>query len=383
MTEQEYIDTIARLQEEMRDMINDCEIQERSLNLEEKNNFEIKEKKVKELDTQLNELQERSISTQNKTEKNVKNNMKSFKQTVAEAMSAIANNRSTEDYTIVAGNRIELRAVENTTSTEVDAVRGEVQTELIEPLQKALLLDKLGIKIINTSKAVVMPSVNAVEATIEGETTALVGKKLNFAKTKVAPFRIGLSLPFSNTAIKEADINLVSYAIDLAGKAEAQLINKVAFNKTAITGATKGCFVDAYATPAITMASGKTPSYSDIVKLASKVKGADVNIDETAAYVISPEMEATLKVTPMDAGSGRFVLEGNTMNGYPVLVSNHVEGYVGFGVFSNFLIQKVGIADMIVDNMSRSKENITEVNFNDNIAVQVIRTEAFAAIKLA
>ena len=94
-------------------------------------------------------------------------------------------------------------------------------------------------------------------------------------------------------------------------------------------------------------------------------------------------MEAELKSTPKDAGSGLMVLENGIMNGYPVLVSNAVDGYIGFGVFSNFLIQKVGTPDLVVDNLSRSKENITEVNFNDNIAMQVIRQEAFAKLTIA
>ena len=87
--------------------------------------------------------------------------------------------------------------------------------------------------------------------------------------------------------------------------------------------------------------------------------------------------------TPVDAGSGRMILENGMIAGYPVLVSSAVEGYIGFGVFSNFLIQKVGVADMVVDNLSRSKENITEVNFNDNLALQVIRQEAFAKLTIA
>lgn len=378
---QELISKIALIKEEMRELIDNAEVQERSLNEEEKIFFDSKENEIKQLELQLeNEIKERSVETNTLTENkdtNTNTQMK-FIEKIALGMQAIANNRSIEDLDNVAGNTIQLRATANTTSAEVDAIRGEYATELLEPLQAALIVDKLGIKVINTGKAVVMPSVSNVEATIEGETTALVGQKLAFSKTKVNPFRVGLSLPFSNTAIKEADMNLVSYAINLCGKAEAQLINKVMLSATAVSNQ-KGAFVDALSG----VTANTTPSYKEIVKLAAKVKKADVILDETAAYVISPEMEAELKTTPMDAGSGRFVLENGMMNGYPVLVSSAVGKYVGFGVFSNFLIQKVGTPDMVIDNLSRSKENITEVNFNDNIALQVVRPEAFAAFKVA
>lgn len=375
---QELIDKIALLKEELRELIDNAEIEKRSLSDEEKVLFENKEQQIKDLQTQIEDTNKRGIEiieTQNKTDK--KNMKRNFRENIAVAMQAIANNRSVEDLENVAGNVISLRANE-TTSTEVDAIRPEYATELLEPLQDALIVDKLGIKVITTGKAVVMPSVSSVEASIEGETTELVGQKLEFAKTKVVPFRVGLSLPFSNTAIKEADINLVNYAINLAGKSEAQLINKVMFANAEVNGQ-KGAFVDAYAAE-----TGNTAiSYKNIVKLAAKVKKANVIFDNTAAYVVSPEIEAELKTTPLDAGSGRMVLENGTMNGYPVLVSNAVSGYIGFGVFSNFLIQKVGNPDLVVDNLSRSKENITEINFNDNVALQVIRPEAFAVMKIA
>jgi HK97 family phage major capsid protein len=378
---QELIDKIALLKEELRELIDNAEVEKRSLNDDEKSLFETKEQQIKDLQTQIEDTNKRGIEiieTQNKTDK--KNMKRNFKENIAVAMQAIANNRSVENLENVAGNVISLRAITSgeTLTGEVDAIRSEYATELLEPLQDALIVDKLGIKVITTSKAVVMPSVSSVEASIEGETTELVGQKLEFAKSKVVPFRVGLSLPFSNTAIKEADINLVNYAINLAGKSEAQLINKVMFAKEAVNSQ-KGCFVDAYAAETGTTAI----SYKNIVKLAAKVKKANVIFDNTAAYVISPDVEAELKTTPIDAGSGRMVLENGTMNGYPVLVSNAVSGYIGFGVFSNFLIQKVGNPDLVVDNLSRSKENITEINFNDNVALQVIRKEAFAVMKIA
>lgn len=370
---EKILSRIAELKEQLREMIDNAEIQNRSLDDTEATQFTEKEQEIKDLSEKLAQRQAETVIVEEQNTNNLTQTHKmNFKESIASAMRAVANNRSTEEFENVAGNVISLRA--DTITTDAAGIISEYPTDLIEPLQAALLVDKLGIKVINTPKAVVMPSVSNVEATIEGETTALVGKKLSFTKTKVAPFRVGLSLPFSNTAIKEADINLVSYAINLCGKAEAQLINKVMFAGAAVNGQ-KGAFVSAAGT------TGEA-TYKNIVALAGTVKKANVIIDETAAYVISPEMEATLMATPVDAGSGRMILENGHIAGYPVLVSSAVDGYIGFGVFSNFLIQKVGVADMVVDNLSRSKENITEVNFNDNVALQVIRQEAFAKLTI-
>ena len=363
----EQIEKIALLKEQNRDIVENCEKQERSLNEEEIKQFEDNEAQIRSL-----EASETKEINQDKTTSRM-----NFKENLAMAMRSIATNTQNEDVMNVYGNQIQLRANE-TVAENIKEIQGDYAIELLEPLQDAIIVNSLGIRVITTPKAVVMPSVNNVEASIEGETTELVGQKLNFTKTKVSPFRIGLSLPFSNTAIKEADLNLVNYALQLCGKAEAQLINKIMFSKEAVNDK-KGCFVDAYAAETGTTAI----NFKNIVKLAAKVKKANVANDGTAAYVVSPDVEAELKTTPLDAGSGRFVLENGVMNGYPVLVSNAVEGYIGFGVFSNFIIQKVGTPDMVIDNLSRSKENISEVNFNDNIALQIVRPEAFAVMKLA
>ena len=198
---QELIDKIALLKEELRELIDNAEIEKRSLNDDEKSLFETKENELKDLQVQLRSTE--IIENTNKTDK--KNMKRNFRENIAVAMQAIANNRSVENLENVAGNVISLRAITSgeTLTGEVDAIRGEYATELLEPLQDALIVDKLGIKVITTSKAVVMPSVSSVEASIEGEVTELVGQKLEFSKSKVVPFRVGLSLPFSNTAINQ------------------------------------------------------------------------------------------------------------------------------------------------------------------------------------
>jgi hypothetical protein len=106
---------------------------------------------------------------------------------------------------------------------------------------------------------------------------------------------------------------------------------------------------------------------------------------------MSPQTEAKLKSAPValkgNNHTGKFIIEDNRINGYPYLVSGVVRDasandYIGFGVFSNALIQNVGTLCLVVDNLSQSKKNITEVNFNTEYAVDVQRPEAFACMKV-
>ena len=277
--------------------------------------------------------------------------------------------------------------------SNIDEIQGEERLAILEPLESELLVNKVGVKVISTTKAVTIPSVNSVTASVEGEVTELVGQKLDFAKRKVEPFRVGISLPFSRKAILEADINLVNYALNIEAKAEATLLNKIMFGKTAVSGQ-KGLFVDAYAATGATAAKSVALTgltYADIVGLRTVVANKDVPFDSTAAYVCSPNVAAQLLTTPKSKNiAAGFIAERGDVqgiqyvDGYPVLISTVVDdSYMGFGVFSNALIQRVGAPSVVVDNISRSKEDITEVNFNTYDAIDILRPEAFAVLKLS
>ena len=398
MNKEELIQGIAAIKEEMRALVETAETNKRSLSDEEKALFESKQANLNELKESLATVEAREqaeIEAENKRNLETKENKnkrnismkKEFKQNIADAIVAIANNRSTEAFENVAGNTIELRAT-TLHDDDTEPLDVEERLPLLEPLQNALLVNKVGVKVINSANAVTLPSVNDVEATLAGEVTELTGQKLDFSKRQLDPKRVGLSLPFSNSAIKHADRDLVAYAMDLAGRATAQLINKWMFAPVAIDASAQGIFTEKLAGDA---SVAKKATWENIVDLEAQVKAANVNIDETAAYIMSPQTEAKLKSAPValkgNNHTGKFIIEDNKINGYPYLVSGVVRDasandYIGFGVFSNALIQNVGTLSLVVDNLSQSKKNITEVNFNGEYAVDVQRPEAFACFKV-
>ena len=169
---------------------------------------------------------------------------KEFKQQIADAIVAVANNRSTEDFENVAGNQITLRAT-TLHDDDTEPLDVEERLPLLEPLQDNLLVNKVGVKVINSNKAVTLPSVNNVEATLAGsEIAELTGQKLDFSKRQLDPKRVGIALPFSGTSVRHADRDLVAYAMDLAGRSTAQLVNKWMFSPKAIDASAQGIFTE-------------------------------------------------------------------------------------------------------------------------------------------
>ena len=262
MNKQELMNGVAEIKEELRNIVETAETEKRSLSDEEKTLFEEKQNRLNELKESLatveareqaqieaEEANKRSLETkENKNKRNI-SMKKEFKQNIADAIVAIANNRSTEAFENVAGNQIELRAT-TLHDDDTEPLDEEERLALLEPLQAAMLVDKVGVKVINSNKAVTLPSVNNVEATLEGEVTELTGQKLDFSKRALAPKRVGISIPFSGTSIRHADRDLVAYAINLAGKATGALVNKWMFAPTAIDASAQGLFTEKLATDA-------------------------------------------------------------------------------------------------------------------------------------
>lgn len=228
MDREQTLNDIAVLKERMRELVEKAESEKRELTADETAEYGKMKAEIEEKRAALAEPDDTAETTEsrNSDSKNKKSiDMRKLKEVWAEQLRAVAENRSVAEYDNVHGNQIELRA-DPTKYANIDDIQSEERLPILEPLNDALVLSKVGVTVINTAKNVTVPSVNNVTASIEGETTALTGKTLDFSKRKVTPKRVGISMPFSGAAVRHADIDLIAYAINLAGKATGQLINK-------------------------------------------------------------------------------------------------------------------------------------------------------------
>lgn len=270
-------------------------------------------------------------------------------------------------------------------STSVSPVVPLTIGEIIEPLEKGLILDKLGCKVqTGMVGAWQFPVVaGGVEAELQDENVELTDKKIDISKIAPTPRRVGISIPVSNRAIDQSGGVILDIVRKQLSMALQRLLNKWMFNKTQVSKASDGCFVKAYATPAVTCA-GATPTWAEVLQIEAKVLGAGIIPDGTAAWVCTSSMYAALKAAPKDAGSGRFIVEDGMIDGYPVFVTEYVEkDMLGFGVFSYELVGQFGEMRMTVDSTSAAvaKKNLTYFVFNTDFDMLTLREEAFAVGK--
>lgn len=409
MNKEEIIAQITSVKEEMKEIINTCEEQKRSLSEDEQTAFETKKNELENLKNNLSavelrekqELNAAANSTQSDT-KNKRNKTmeKTYIQNLAQQISDVANERNLEGYNNVIGKTISLRGDAYTQYGDVDDVQRQEWTRVIEPLQNAVIFDKLGMTFINTGNLVNLPSVNAVTCTINGENTALETQKIEYSKKNITPVRLGCAVGLSNTAIKtiEQNVDIVSYALKAMREAEARLINKLIFSPVAVQNdgqTVKGPFVDILAGDASVAGIAK---WENILALETAVKKKNAVITERAAFVMSPDTADKLRSKKValkgDAAAHEgFIMKDGKIDGIPVFETNEVNkldasanveySYIGFcSDFSTLIVQEVGAPDLIIDPFTKSKANETELVLNDNLGFKWERDACFSAMKI-
>lgn len=256
--------------------------------------------------------------------------------------------------------------------------------DIVEPLEKGLILSKVGCKMqYGMVGDWILPVVAGIEATIEEENAEVADTTIDISQMKPTPKRVALAIPVSNRAIDQSNNALLEIVRKQLTLGLTRLLNKWMFTPSKITSkASEGCFVQALATPAITAAaSGFT--WKDVIKLKGKVMKTGVVFDSTAAYVCSATTYADLEATPRDAGSGRMILENGQINGFPVFMTEFIgEGVLGFGIFSYELVGQFGKMRITVDPYTGAKKNLVYFILNTDFDMLTVRAEAFGVAKM-
>lgn len=368
-------ETIAQYKEQMRAMLDKAEAEKRALDANEKEQFE-KLKTEKEL---------LEMKVERRALEDVNAGLATDRRALfSQAVYDVVNHRSLEDYSgVVTENGIKVveRAADVITDTAgVASMVPVTMGEILEPTEKGLIIDKLGIKMQSGLVGdLVFPTLAAIEASIQGENAEVGDTKLDIGKIKASPKRTSISVPVSKRAINQTNYSLQNVVLKQVSLGVARLLNKWMFSGTALPGASNGVFVKA--APNVEYDTALT--FAHVVGLETAVmdEGIDVT-DGTAAYVCTPKVYGALKSTPKEKGSAEMICQNGMVNGYPVLVTNYMDAdTIGFGVFSYVGIGQFGDMDLIIDPYTAAKKNIVNFILNTDYDIVVARPEAFAIAK--
>lgn len=386
----ELLDKKQQLKQRANELITAAETAVRKMNEGEQAEFESILKEIEETDVQI-----RKIETENLKQTTSKRSMEKF--SLLKAINDVANNRQLDEKALEVVNAgiTEMRKAGQNYSGQIVLpmeVRADIQATvegagqenvaedklgILEPLRANLVLVQAGASYMTGLQGnVSIPAYSGSNVTWEGEVADAKDGAGTFSEINLEPKRltayIDVSKQFliqdSNSAEEMLKRDIVAA---ISNKLEATILGAEAGSTTMPAGLLNGVTADSEAI-----------TYEDIVEMEATLEDANVRGD--IKFVVSPSAKAALKTTKLDAGSGKFAMEGNEVNGYPVLCTSAVAGKgVIYGNFSDLVIAQWGGIDLTVDPYTQAAKGKVRLVINAYFDAKPRRTEAFVKKVLA
>ena len=219
------------------------------------------------------------------------------------------------------------------------------------------------------------------------ETGTDTAQDINFDTVTMSPKRAVITASISNQLLKQ----------EYSQGIQSRIINQLnaSFNKGLENTVLNGTGASNQPSGLYTLLNGSAQelsfagamTYEDLVEMEKTLAMADA-LNGNLAYVTNPAVLAKLKTTKVDAGSGRFLVEGlmspaMTANGYTALSTTLSPAYAGpaygvaFGNWSDLAVGFWGGASLIVNPYSQMKSSITEIYLERFMDVAILRNESF------
>ena len=124
--------------------------------------------------------------------------------------------------------------------------------------------------------------------------------------------------------------------------------------------------------------AGDVPTFAEAVSFETAL-AEDNALRGELAYITTPSINGAWKTTSVDAGSGVFVNQNNTVNGYKSISSTNVPaGKTIFGNWSDILIGMWGVLDLVVDTATNAKNGGIVLRAWQDIDIAIRHPQSFA-----
>ena len=379
MNSVELMDKRNQLKIQAENILSSAEKEVRELNPLEVEKFEALKKEIEETDKQIKELNEKLKTT--------KRSMENF--SLLKAINDVANNRQLDERSQNVVNTgieemrkaglsysgqillpIESRDIQATVATNGKEAVAEDKLNILEPLRANLVMVQAGANYMTGLVGnVSIPVYSGSNVGWAGEIETATNGAGTFTEVMLEPKRITAYIDVSKQfllqdstsaeALLRADIVRA-----ISNKLEATILGDAAANNKQPGGLFNGA------------TALEDTSYASMVEMVQTLEEANVSGD--IKYIVSPSAKAALKTTSKDNGSGRFVMEGNEIDGVPVLSTSACKGIV-VGNFADYVIAQWGSIDLTVDPYSQATNGKVRLVVNAYFDAKPRRAEAFVA----
>lgn len=380
----ELTDKKELLKKQAEELLSKAQSESRKLNDGETQELANIQKQIADTDEEIRKINEKLNET-----KETRKTMEQF--SLLKAINDVANNRPLDERSqevVNAGiaemrksgqnfsGQIVLPVEERATvqATVATAGKEDIAVDklgILEPLKAKLVMVQAGASYMTgLSGNISIPVYSGSNVGWAGEVASATDGAGTFSEITLEPKRltayIDVSKQFliqdSNSAEEMLKRDIVEA---ISQKLESTILGTGAGSATQPSGILNGVTAD---TKAIT--------YEDIVKMEQTLEEANVSGD--IKFIVSPSAKAILKTTKLDAGSGKFAMEGGEVNGYPVLSTSNVSGKgVVYGNFNDYVIGQWGGIDLTVDPYTQAANGKVRLVINAYFDAKPRRASAF------
>ena len=253
----------------------------------------------------------------------------------------------------------------------------------IDMLRNQSVLDRAGASVLTgLSGNVQIPRQTGGASTywISPEGASVTKSDQTLDQVALTPRTLGARTEYTRQFMLQSSIEAENFVRNDLSRGIALEVDRAGLYGTGLAGQPLGIHnvpgISTQAFAAAVAAGG--PTFSEVVNMESTMAG-DNALMGSPCYIGNAAMLGALKVKAKDAGSGLFLLDGNTLNGYATYRSQQVEaGDLIFGNFSDLIIGYWGPAiELTVDPYSLSDTGSTRVVAFVSVDMVVRHPESF------
>ena len=213
-----------------------------------------------------------------------------------------------------------------------------------------------------------IPSMGAENVNWEGETTTAKDGAGAFTNVKLTPHRLSAYIDISKQFLVQDSLGAEALIRrDLVNAIQSKLEDTIFSTAAASGGKPAGIFAGVTAT--------KVTDFKGLCTLESDVE--DANFYGPAKYIVSPKAKAAMRAMAKSTKSTQLVLEGDNIDGTPVLSTGHIaKDTFAYGDWSQLYVGQWGAIDLTVDPYTKAADGQVRLVVNAFFDFKLVRPKA-------
>lgn len=287
------------------------------------------------------------------------------------------------------------RALDKTNTAAQLVATDKLNDSFIELLRNKLVVRQAGATVLSglVGDVSIPKATGGATAYWVAESSAITASNQTIDQASMTPKTVGAFTDISRKLLKQSSLDVEMFVRNDLAMTVATSVDLKALHGTGLSNTPKGVASTSGIGSVAGGDNGLAPAWSHIVGLETEVSQDNADVG-AMAYITNSKVRGKLRQTFTNATYGdRPIWEpGDTMNGYPALVSNQVSSAltkgtssgvcsaIFFGNWRDLILGLWGTLDILVDPYTGSSAGTVRIVALQDVDVTVRHAESFAAM---